>query len=364
MKEAGIISYLLVLFCSFLFVQCDSDYPYKPKQFVTPEPKSAFIAKSDLASLIGKTDAKIVYTLEYQGRRTIYYVDFNDETPTAKKLKKPEGKELYHADSPLLSPDGEWVTYWMVKGGDNEVYVQKLDPDATPKLISDPGGDPHWWEDSSGNLYVVFASTGEFLIGDITSVQDGWTKRQQVNKTDPTQMIGTAETLAPYPFRGGLSKDGRYLCTGYELAYFYDITNSLLVPISGGSQICNPSIRPHTDSTDIMMFLNLQGYQKMNGFDSTLWIDQHQMIFTVDVSNTVLKYFDHTQFFATSKKQWQDPEWSNDPGYFSALAQDAGNDNWDCYIVRYSDGAYKTFNDPSEMSLNETSTPFIWINQN
>ena len=35
---------------------------------------------------------------------------------------------------------------------------------------------------------------------------------------------GQLNVIAPYPMNGGMSKDGRYLCTGYTEAAFYDLS--------------------------------------------------------------------------------------------------------------------------------------------
>jgi hypothetical protein len=185
-----------------------------------------------------------------------------------------------------------------------------------------------------------------------------------------------AEEIAPYPMNGGLSKNGQFLCTGYHRAAFYDIKNSRLTLINSSpavSKVCNPSICPDSSRPDWMMFLNFSGPQNLinpfshasdyPAFDSLGSLPMHEVIFIVDAANTV-KDFIPLKIMKGSYLQWQDPEWSNNPRFLAALALinesqaelvmikniGDGNKTKDRMILTIGAG-----------KLNDTSTPFVWI---
>jgi len=349
------------LLAAAILLRCDSDWPYKPTQFITPVYVPPALA--NVTSFVGTSNAKIAFTLDIQGGRWIYFADYSaSSAPLPQKLKKPAGKERgYHTDSPLLSPDGKWVTYFFFQIGSGlyQAYVQRLDTTSEPVLIASPASDPHWWVDSLGGWYIVYSNKGGFITGDIEAIQGGLTLRQKVDSTNPTLTIDNPDTLAPYPFTGGLSKDGKYLCTGYERAYFYDVAAKSLTAINPGKQTCNPSITPDTIITDQLMFLNIQGVQQMTNspFGDTS-IAQHRVIFIVDKSNTVIKYFDHKRVFSSPKQQWQDPEWSSNPDFLATTIQNADN-SWSGYLIKISTGDTLRFN--GQVPMDETSTPYLWL---
>jgi hypothetical protein len=108
------------------------NFPYEPKQFVLPQPNFIFPTRSEIQNFIGNDspNVKIAYTLK-SSVRDVYYIDYHDYNDSAfypRKLKKPSGKENLHADSPLISPDGSFVAYYLTAGATvNGAYIQRLD---------------------------------------------------------------------------------------------------------------------------------------------------------------------------------------------------------------------------------------------
>lgn len=343
------------------------DFPYRPQEFVAPTPPVplyTFIPQSALRAFVGTTNVKIVFCRTATGA-AVYYVDYNDSTLPVNKLKMPAGYGGYPS-SPLLSPDGQWVVYFVFNGPtDCAAFVQKLDPNADPVKV---GGvfatDPHWWKDPSDNsLYIIYSDLFNPL--QLTATTGNSTFKQKVNLSGTTPMlVGAAQNIADKPMNGGLSKDGRYLCTGYNDAAFYNTGNGELIRIDTGLQTCNPSMTYDTtaDSTPRMMFLCFSGVQNLNGLGSLadVAVNQHEYIFVVDTLNTVQWYMQKLDGYG----EWQDPEWSNNPGFAAALLGTPPAGKYDGVIIRRSDKAtLKVMASDSYDKMDNTSKPFVWIGQ-
>jgi hypothetical protein len=367
MKSNNFFRLFFCIVAGIFLVSCD--FPYQPKRFVLPAIPSPFIATDSIAVFIGTSNVKIAYTLN-EGSRWVYFIDFNKPSPMPVKLKKPAGKENINGDSPLISPDGSFVTYYLTHGADIQgAYLQKLDSSASPVLVAANGTEPHWWKDSSGQVYIVYSDQ---MMS--TSLVKGnyFTYRQKVSLEGIGSLIGPAETIAAYPMNGGMSAKGRFLCTGYMNAAFYAIADSALIPINEGIQTCNPSIDPDSADPGSMMFLNIGGPQHLNNpfsgnadFPGTV-LPPHSVLFIVNTENTVLDYVPLS--LATSKYlpylEWQDPEWSNNPGFASALGV-IDEANADIMIIKNIDDrmlAKELLNvTPDKYKVNSTSTPYLWI---
>jgi len=355
---------------SILLFSCN--FPYQPKQFVLPKIPSFFIAADSITSFTNSTNVKIAYTLN-EGYQYVYFIDFSSATPTPVRLKKPLGKESIPATRPRISPDGTFVVYYLTPGKDLEgAYLQRLDNASTPVLIAANGAEPHWWMDSTGQLYVLYSDQIMSVLSTSLTPNLNATYRQKVSLMGDGSLVGKPEKIAPYAMNGGMSKNGRYLCAGYQNAAFYDLANSVLIPINAGMQTCNPSIDPDTAYPPVMMFLNIEGVQNLNNpflgnadFPSPQ-INKHQLIFIVNSANRVVDYVPLT--LAVSKfgayVEWQEPEWSNNPRYSMALGiiDDADADG----IIIKNVGDNQTPKEllritPGKFKLNTTSTPHLWI---
>ncbi len=361
----------LFILCGWVPALLLCDFPYKPQRFELPEIPSPFIPAIEISEFIGTDKVKIAYTLREEGSRFIYFVDFSANNQKPIRLKKPKGREALHGDSPIISPEGTFVAYYLTAGADvRGAYIHRLNSDAEPVLISENGTEPHWWVDSAGKTYVIFSNQ---LIS--TSLDKGhyFTFRQQVSLEGNGSLIGVADTIAPYPMNGGLSADGRFLCTGYTQAAFYDLSTGTLIKVNEGVQVCNPSICPDPLHPDRMLFLNFYGVQNFaeNTFaglpdypaDKDGNLPLHAVCFIVDAGNRVCDYI---PIGAAGKayREWQDPEWSNDPDFAVALAvidegnadaaiiKNIGDGNRRKDILIITTGKYK---------LNYNSTPYLWI---
>lgn len=346
-------------------------FPYQPEPFVLPDwPVSPYVFpnKDTIASFFNTTNVKIAYALNVEnGHRTVYFIDFNTPTPAPVKLIKPAGMENIDADSPLISPDGTFVAYSLITGTIHGAYIQKLDATALPVLVASNGTEPHWWKDSAGQVYVIYSD--EYLVNNIGTDVGHHTFRQKVSLSSNGSLQGTADTLAPYSMNGGLSKDGRYLCTGYKYAAFYDISTKTLISINGNNQVCNPSIDPDSSLLYRMMFLNFSGVQTLNNpfaFPVGGNLGQHEYLFIVDPGNTVQDYVPVT-IMGNSYHAWQCPEWSNNPDFAAAiaLADDAAPAGDGVIIKGISNHSAQkkilVFTQGSGKLNTQRATPYVWI---
>jgi len=358
------------LYISLVLLLSSCNFPYQPKQFILPEIQSSFIQGDSLHAFAGASNVKIAFTLN-EGSRWVYFVDFNQPTPVAVKLKKPSGKEGLNGDSPLISPDGSFVAYFLTHGADIQgAYFQKLNSTAEPVLVAANGTEPHWWKDSLGLTYIIYSDQ---LLSTVLDSGNNFTYLQKVSLDGNGSLIDPAKRIAPYGMNGGRSADGRFLCTGYKTAAFYDVASRVLLPINGGVQTCNPSIDPDTSHQGVMMFLNIGGKQNLQNpagagnldFQTQLF-SEHSMLFIVNTENSLVDYV--PLGLATAKYypylEWQDPEWSNIPRFAAALGV-INDANADLILIKgiADRSAPKEILNvtPGKFKLNATSTPSLWI---
>ena len=197
--------------------------------------ENGFVDRESIREFFGTYDVVIAYTRNENGM-TLYYIDYNETNPAPVRLLKPADKQTWKAESPLISPDGKWVAYNCYENTEHYyAYIQELSPASTPYLVEDGGCDPHWWIHPADRslLFIVYARlTGAYYTKedylDATvqrTASAGVTVKQQVKlfaglpAHAGLQFIGVPQVIAPLPFKGGMSRDGRYLSTGYAGAY-------------------------------------------------------------------------------------------------------------------------------------------------
>jgi hypothetical protein len=356
------------------FISCR--FPYEPAPFVLPEQPYKFPGSAEMQSFFGTPDVKIAYVIKDKGHQTVYYFDNTDTSRTHKKLKKYAGYEDFDADSPLLSPDGSFVAYDLRQGlSIYGAYIQKLDPDAAPVLIAANGTEPHWWVDTAvlpHQVYVIFSD--QILISSLTS-GSRHTYKRKVSLSGNGSAPDPAVEIAPYPMNGGMSKDGSYICSGYQIAAFFNLSSQSPTPINSGCQVCNPSICPSIAHPDWMMFLNFAGkqslvnpFQQNNDFPADSILGMHAFLLIADINNTVRDYVPIT-IMGNSYHAWQCPEWSNDSSFAAAiaLADEAAATGEGVIIKGVGDRAATKETmifTRGVGKLNFSSTPSVWINNN
>ena len=195
---------------------------------------------STVKGFFGTDNVRLTYVNEKQN---IVFVDYaNGGLKKAKKLKKPANRTDWNIDSPLISPDGNYVVYNMVESSTNwEAYIQELSEKSTAvklprtkEMISEPA-QPHWFE-YDGRLFVVWAEfpAGSQMLNktDLNAAQDGSVGRTVMRevhlsagapKDFAVEWIGENREIAPVPMTGGRSPDGKFLATGTNKAYLLEL---------------------------------------------------------------------------------------------------------------------------------------------
>lgn len=192
---------------------------------------NGLIARDSIRAFFGTENVKITYSKKVAGILTLFYVDYALDTVTEVQLPRPEERDGYRQECALISPDGGFVVYNCYTDQDIvECYAQRLMPGAPAEFVAD-GAEPHWWF-YGGREYVIY-STGGLLDNDrfedptFVPGSAGYTMRQEVEleATGPAhiafRMAGDPKEILDYPFKGGLSPDGFFMCTGYTYAYLF-----------------------------------------------------------------------------------------------------------------------------------------------
>ena len=228
----------------FFFYDKDISEFATPHLWIAPDAvRDSSADDSKIEGFFGSSAVRLVYVNK---KDEIVFVDYADGgAKNAKTLKKPSGVDGWLMDSPLISPDGNFVVYNMINSSMTgwKSYVQELSANSSPieiektsDMISEPV-QPHWFE-YAGRLFVIWA---EFPQGsqyvnknDLTnvSVQNGSAGRTAMRELSlmagaPLDLTlawqGDVIELAPIPMIGGRSPDGRFVATGTNNGYVLEL---------------------------------------------------------------------------------------------------------------------------------------------
>jgi hypothetical protein len=359
------------LYALILLLCCGYELPYRPQQFIEPRLSVPITSRDMIRDFLGIDHYNFKFAFTRKADQSVYVVDFSrvEITDTAAIPKVYRFKTDGMPDSPLFSQDGEWITWFVrLSATSQKAFVRRLAEGSEAIEIASQGTDPHFWDDTLQNRYVVYSNRFQVSLNELPKTEGFGTFRQKIDRTTG-HAIGDPEMILDKPFNGGLSKDGRYLCTGYSDGAFYDLTQSVMYRInytegSGGMQICNPSITPDSAHSDWMLFLPFAGTQNLDFSDMDFtpgMIKMHEYLFIVDKENKVRWQRSYPQGY----HQWQDPEWTNDFNFIVALAKvsdDESDTRHDCFLIRQSDKALLRLTTDG-FRLDDSATPAFWIAQ-
>ena len=225
-------------------------YNKEMSEFATPhlwvetgaEPDTA-AADSTVEGFFGTNQVRLVYVNK---KDEIVFVDYaNGGTKGAKTLKKPSGVDGWMMDSPMISPDGNYVVYNMINSSMTgwKSFIQELSGNSkpieiekSPGMISEPV-QPRWFTYAE-RLFVMwteFPQGSQFVNkNDLSevSVQDGSAGRTVMREVSvatgaPADLAfawaGDMIEIAPIPMVGGRSPDGRFVATGTNLGFLLEL---------------------------------------------------------------------------------------------------------------------------------------------
>lgn len=208
--------------------------PEEPSAVIYDE--NGFADSASVFSFFGTSQVKVAVAVASGRDLSLYYRDYAGDDRLV-PLARPDDRAGWRCESPLISPDGGWVAFnaWKTPAL-YESYIQELSATSRPILLKEGWSDPHWWAHpaDSSLLYLVYQEVpGDNLVyGDLADPslrltgELGVTYRQLVHlftgastQSASLSRIGQPEALVKLPTKGGLSPDGRYLCTGYDRAF-------------------------------------------------------------------------------------------------------------------------------------------------
>lgn len=200
-------------------------------------------ADDTVEGFFGTDQVRLVYVNK---KDEIVFVDYaNGGTKGAKTLKKPSGVDGWMMDSPMISPDGNFVVYNMINSSMTgwKSYIQELSGNSKPIEIEKSSGmisepvQPRWFAYAE-RLFVMwteFPQGSQFVNkNDLTevSVQDGSAGRTAMREVSlvagaPSDLAfawtGDVVEIAPIPMIGGRSPDGRFVATGTNLGFLLEL---------------------------------------------------------------------------------------------------------------------------------------------
>ncbi|MBW8890565.1 MAG: hypothetical protein JF616_22660 [Fibrobacteres bacterium] len=198
--------------------------------------------------------------------------------------------------------------------------------------------DPHWVVDGD-KTWIYFASlSGLVSYSENCQRIPGGTYKVEVL---PSGAVDTAFQVTGIPgaYRGGISKDLKWVGTSYATSALYDQTEKSTVVLAGGEQQCNPSMNPYPPTalhTDYMMILAFGGepaYNLITGDSITEGL--HENLWIYNKNNKIVwraKRPDENLY-----ERYDKPEWSTHWDYATAIALRKGSGDGDLYVVKIGD---------------------------
>jgi hypothetical protein len=201
--------------------------------------KNGLANKEFVKRFLGSDQLRFTYSEQINGSLQIHFVDFSQDTPNEIALAKPEGWEEANCESALISPDGRWIVFNAYKNiFQYRAYVQELKTGSEPILLAEGGQDPHWFvhPDNPAQWYVQFVTRPEgkpykvsedYAQASVMEEETAgatWRVALDLSLAENRQTPDSADwvQIAPLPFKGGRSPDGKYMATGTNYAWLWE----------------------------------------------------------------------------------------------------------------------------------------------
>jgi hypothetical protein len=248
---------------------------------------------------------------------SIYILDYVRGSKCAKVIEYPEEPQ-YVSFNPLLSPDGTRILYNQTFNA-TDIFVLPVGEEEPFRVGF--GANPHWYVDqNTGKTYIVYRDANG-MYHDVP--QPGKTYVVELNKKN--EPVGGPVLISTNGFGGGISTDGRYLCTAFLLPCILDRQNGRLSAPWGTirhepdytNQCCCPSIAP--DDSGRFMVLR--------------W--PHSRFSISDFTGNTRINFPTPEGY----EEWQTPEWSTHIDFCTAAAMN-NQLIYDLFIIRITNKQY------------------------
>jgi hypothetical protein len=361
-----------------------------------------------LIDFCGTRNAKVAFCNNYSdggpSKYELYYIDFNETTPSVKRLLNVPNGLL-----PVISPDGNKIAFASKVTGDgptpaaSKAWVIDISQSAQPIAVDTPAYNPRFVLNAV-SPELVYAQSGKKLTGkDYAWDGCGSVARKSISGGSAVTVTSTGL------YFGGLSRDNNWLGTAENSAnaFLYDIGHNQIhklhrmnVKLDGSDrdtiydlQCCNPSISTSFKIPDALMYFDFGSDELVMANIRHQYLSNwgfHQRIFVSRSSGAVAAYFDVPSeisvFTGTeppglgegSAKRWNYPEWSNHPYYAiastelerfwgtaSGVTSPVRNWRFDgAYLINLKDSSYLRLFESADTTLNSKTLikwPFIFI---
>ncbi|MBD3345355.1 MAG: hypothetical protein GF401_09870 [Chitinivibrionales bacterium] len=305
------------------------------------------VTHKQLVDECGTSNVKLVFIWN----RSMYYVDFTENAPSIRKIAA-----VTDAAIPVISPDGNWVTYATQTTQDgatlspSTAWVCRLAHDGQPMQVSqsDNGFVPRFMRSRLDTPTVIYSTAG-YHLDNKSYAWDGAGIVAAKKIIDGAVESGETVVFNGGSYFGGISYDERYLGSAENNAYAHilDLQDQSKVPYEVHSfqvrssatgqmlqhtvQTCNASMSSSRIITDAIMYVDFGLMYAQCQCTSAIgpW-DFHTRLFISKSDATILRYYDipsapQTADTATAGngeiigREWSYPEWSNHP-YFAVTS--------------------------------------------
>jgi formylglycine-generating enzyme required for sulfatase activity len=318
------------------------------------------VTKTDLLSFIGTSSIKLAYVQSEGLKRYLFVADFTGDGISVTQCGRDS-----NVNCPTISQDGNFVAYSSSGEGFADacsLTVRSLSSgfNGAP-LLRMPGTIPRWWVSPEMKDTFLIYTTGASL-----NKRPAWHNEKTMRiKMQGGKAVGPPEVVWPYgSYHGGMSVDGRFIATGYQVARLVDLqvkdTNIFyfLPPYSGRddtSQTCNVSMSPSASEPGEVMLLDF-GYQKVSTVVGKPY-PLHSIIFVCNTNMLNSKHVSKWFEVPSDYRQWEYPEWSNHPDFAASLAKAfSGLDV--IYAIDCNSKAYKQL---VSVPMDKSRDVYLWI---
>jgi len=257
-------------------------------------------------------------------------------------------------NNPIFSPDGKFIAFTgenSNRDGKVTSFVQEARASSDSIMRyriapqEDVAADPHWYIDPLTNeKYIYYLNSYRALKFDSAA-------NAIEGETRVCQFIADTMLSAPYSssfpggFKGGISKDFKWVSTSFISAALYEINSKELTILGCQNQYCNPSMNPYvvgSSNTDYMLMLGFGNYTEKDedicqSFETVdgdfLYEGQHHNLWMFNSDSKIAWRAQRIE----GMKKIEKPEWSTHPEYATAVCERTGPDapdQCDLYIIK------------------------------
>ena len=330
---------------------------YVASSIISTSTNPSYSTITNIQSIIGTSQAKIVYVNVTGNKRTLCAIDFS----LSNSIREwSDSADVYQ---PVISPNGKYIAYCTREIGDkgmSSIFLRQFDSlnSAPTRLPIDSGFSPHWWVDpTSKDTFILYTNSAV----DNSDPQWSSTKTYMVKMTGATPVNFPQKISTNGSFHDGRSTDGMYIVTGYKnlrlCNLFNHTTQQLFVyPHNGkdanaSAQVCNVSMSPDTASNGTSLFLDF-GYRETNSITGGSY-GVHACMFIANAVDSITKWY----LCPAGEDSWDNPQWSNTKNFAVACARNPAGYAHAVYVVNLHDSIYTRIIEGTELAQ-----PCLWVN--